>query len=327
MNDITMNFERYLKDVLALSTKCVPWNDTASLPFYMRELYNFSSVILMKKPFLLMIAKSKQEQTPATVKKHLMQLSEKWKNDAIYVRSSISSYNRQRLIEYKIPFVIPGTQMYFPMLGIDLREHFKKFQEERPIFSPATQAVILYVLYNKLNIAVTPTDMSKNLGYSPMTMTRAYEEMNSAGVGEQEVRGKKRFLSFPVTGKALWEKVLPYLKTPLKMREYIFAFQGKDLEVYAGFSALARYSTLVEPKNPTYAIGNNEWKLLEQQRKVVQLPWRVEGAIEIELWSYRPSLFANHNTADRLSLYLSLKDTKDERVEEALEKMMEGMEW
>jgi len=50
------------------------------------------------------------------------------------------------------------------------------------------------------------------------------------------------------------------------------------------------------------------------------------GTLEIEVWSYAPILFAKDKLVDRLSLYLSLKESKDERVEAALEEMMKGQQ-
>jgi Tfp pilus assembly protein PilO len=48
---------------------------------------------------------------------------------------------------------------------------------------------------------------------------------------------------------------------------------------------------------------------------------------EIQVWSYDPKLFAVAGVVDRLSLFLSLRDEKDERVEAALEQMMKEMPW
>ncbi|EFB40206.1 MULTISPECIES: hypothetical protein [Parachlamydia] len=45
--------------------------------------------------------------------------------------------------------------------------------------------------------------------------------------------------------------------------------------------------------------------------------------IELEVWNYDPELFAKDGIVDPFSLYLSLQESKDERVEGALEEMME----
>ncbi|MCK7468892.1 MAG: hypothetical protein MZU91_12730 [Desulfosudis oleivorans] len=44
----------------------------------------------------------------------------------VYVTRTLASYERKRLIEQKVPFLVPGNQLYLPDLGIDLREYFRK---------------------------------------------------------------------------------------------------------------------------------------------------------------------------------------------------------
>jgi len=46
----------------------------------------------------------------------------KQKDDVVYVRTRMTAFNRKRLIEQKVPFIVPGNQMYLPTLAIDLRE-------------------------------------------------------------------------------------------------------------------------------------------------------------------------------------------------------------
>ena len=50
-------------------------------------------------------------------------------------------------------------------------------------------------------------------------------------------------------------------------------------------------------------------------------------AIEVEIWTYNPKLLAKGDVVDRFSLFLSLRDSKNERVEQALEQLMEAAEW
>ena len=44
----------------------------------------------------------------------------------VYVTGALASYERKRLIEQKVPFMVPGNQLYLPDLGIDLREYFRQ---------------------------------------------------------------------------------------------------------------------------------------------------------------------------------------------------------
>ena len=38
----------------------------------------------------------------------------------------MASYERKRLIEQKVPSIVPGNQLYLPDLGLDLREYFRR---------------------------------------------------------------------------------------------------------------------------------------------------------------------------------------------------------
>lgn len=96
---------------------------------------------------ILVAEKRSEEQTPAIIRKHLNLLQQKSGFEPIYFRESISAYNRKRLIENKISFIVPGNQMYLPFLGIDLREYIKKLRSpESKIMSPSSQVVLLYSL-------------------------------------------------------------------------------------------------------------------------------------------------------------------------------------
>ena len=49
--------------------------------------------------------------------------------------------------------------------------------------------------------------------------------------------------------------------------------------------------------------------------------------VELELWNYDPNLFSYWDHVDPLSLYASLKEETDERLEAALEELLRGEPW
>ncbi len=60
---------------------------------------------------------------------------------------------------------------------------------------------------------------------------------------------------------------------------------------------------------------------------VIQMPGAHPDAGQWEIWSYPPTL--NHDTEeiDLLSHYLSLRDSKDERGQMALDELLHGTQW
>ncbi len=325
--NLIKKFEHYIKETLDISTGAELWENSGIFAFYLRERYCFYKVVLLNSPCLIMASKNEQEETPGVIRKHMDQVHNKWGKDVIFLHPLISSYNRKRLIQQKVPFVIPGYQMYLPLLGIDFREHFKRLQEVRDVFSPAAQALMMSILYRKEQFSFMPAKMAKELGYSPMTMTRAFDEFKQKNLGEHGFHGKGRFLDFQVKGKVLWEKAMQYMKTPVVKRYYIFPSQKKDYGVYAGLDALSRYTNLLEPQNPVFAVSGMEWKKIHSGGKTEVLPKPEPGAIEIEEWSYDPKMFTDNKIADRLSVYASIEDSHDERIKSALQEMLEGVEW
>lgn len=319
--------DRYLHDTLGVAMKAMPWNGAGHLSPVLRERYQFAKAELLGMPVLLMIDTGAEEQAPLAVRKHMEMLKTKQEAELVYVRGQVTTYNRKRLIEQKVPFIVPGNQMYLPMLAIDLREHFRRIRKETPAISPSTQVVVLHALLREPEKELIPAEMAALLGYSAMTMTRAFDELEAANLAEINIRGRERCLKFAGDKRELWEKAQPILRSPVNKRLFIRHAEGVDGFVRAGLAALEHYTMLAAPAHPTYALSREEWKALQKRHKIIEVPAQDPDAVEIELWLYPPKLFAVDGFVDRLSLLLSLKADRDERTEAALEEMMEKFEW
>ena len=319
--------ERYLHDALGIAVTTKPWSGGEHLPHFLKELYSFAQMDLLGMRALLVIDANLAEQAPAAVRKHIDLLRTKQDKEVIYVRTQVAAYNRKRLIEHKVPFIVPGNQMHLPMLGIDLREHFRRLRSELPTFSPATQVVVIHALLRGVEEAFIPGEMAQRLGYSAMTMTRVFDELEATNLGEVTLRGRERCLRFIGRRQEIWTKAQPYLRSPVTNRLFIRRNRGSEDGIRAGLTALAHYSMLAPPAYSTYALSREDWKLLRQRHKVIRVAAQDPDANEIEVWRYPPALFAERDVVDPLSLYLSLKGTSDERIEASLDEMMRKLGW
>ena len=334
MGELLNDFTKYLCEVLAMNVEPEPWEGEAVLPLYLREQYQFHQA----KPaggvrsFLLCIDRA--EQTPALIEKNFMQLSTKTQDALVYVRQSITSYDRKRLIERKIPFVIPGSQMYLPFVGIDLRERYTDNRNRSEIaFSPAAQYLVLYLLDNPAPMEINQSNATRLLGYQNMTMVRAFREIESTGIGSTEKVGKEKYLRILDTRRNVWERIEPQLQNPVMRRVYV---RGLDQQVIselelaiAGESALARVSMLNEPRVPVWAIQSKTWQSQKGGllRKLQEIPYAEVGSAEFELWRYPVQMPGQKETVDPLSLYLSLRERTDERLQDAISKLLEKTLW
>lgn len=160
-----------------------------------------------------------------------------------------------------------------------------------------------------------------------MTIKRAFDEIAQAQIGTVRMRGRERELRFETSGRELWDAALPFLRSPVRRQVTVKFPPTQVAGLEAGLTALSRYSMISGPSPSTLAISAEAWKAAKANNTVREITDADENAHQLEIWRYGPTLLAQENTVDRLSLFLSLRDTKDERIEAALDEMMESVQW
>jgi DNA-binding MarR family transcriptional regulator len=262
--------------------------------------------------------------------KHAYWLREKTGLRCFFIVESVTSYERKRLIENRIPFLAPGQQLYLPDLGLDLREQFRTPRREHLKISPAAQLVVLACLLRRMDpeSEFTGAGLAERFGYTKMTMTRALDELRQLELVECE--GERRFARhrFLITGRELWEKARPVLRSPVKKRVYVDEwFAGCDFK--AGESALSDLTMLGFWQRDTWAITSAEWKKIQKEPGLHIIPdvTKDMAHAEFEIWHYDPRLLAEKPLVDRLSLALSLESINDDRVQIAIDELLGGVPW
>lgn len=322
------DLKQYLKETLRLLLNLKPWKGKATLPIFLHNFYDFYTATFLGRSYFLAVARESEIPTPAVIRKHMDQIQAKTGMPAIFVSRGVASYNRKRLVSHRVQFVIPKQQIYLPNLGIDWLDRCPKCQNYRAIskLSPSTQAVMIYIFHQRDEAKFIPLELAKALDYTPMTMTRALNELESANLGKSVRKGKERW--FSVQRDELWSKAKPFMQNPVKKRMWIKGGKKiKRIGVLAGLSALGGQTMLSSPAHPVYAISSHDWNELKLKEIFQEVPIDEEADIELEIWNYDPKLFAKNGMVDGFSLYLSLKEVQDERVEDALDKLMRKIKW
>ena len=245
----------------------------------------------------------------------------------VFVTPALSPHNRARLIRHRVPFVVPGNQLYIPDLAIDLREHFRARRRRRVgILSPAAQAVLFHRLLRLDETATTPSLIASPLHYSAMSIGRAFDELVDTGLAQTERHGKERHLRFKAEGRPLFDAARDLLRSPVRAEKFILHVRDFSALKRAGESALAELTDLSPPPLDTFAIAASDWKetadtcgLFETDRD------NADGIVET--WAYDPAGLSGAHVVDRLSLYAQFRDHRDERVSMAAERLLENMAW
>jgi hypothetical protein len=327
MNNLIKSFTDYLYDVLGVKVKPEEWDGYRYMPVFLQNMYQYFVVQILNEKCLLLVNYEKSV-TPATLRKHYELIRRKWSGPVVVVREYIRSNDRQRMIvDYKLPFVVPGNQLYLPDIGLDIREHFRRVRKEGQQFSPSTQLLVLHVLLTRNYAPLTSTELLNVLPYTPMTIKRAFDEIALAKVGTLRARGRERELRFEVSGLKLWDAALPFLRSPVQKRVATVFEPSVMPTLKAGLTALSTYSMILASSPSTLAISPEAWKTAKVNVDIYDVDYEDDNAYNLEIWRYDPFVLSSTNAVDRLSLFLSLRDTNDERIEAALDEMMEGVEW
>lgn len=258
------------------------------------------------------------------------------KQQAIYVESmqsniafefeEISKTQRDALIKHRIPFVAFPGQVYLPFLGVMLSDQFRKINKVRvEKMMPVTQMLFIYLLRQNTDYTLKSV-AADALGLTRTSMTRASEQLLAMGLIDQEKVGKEFRMRIKYGQQGMWEKARPYLINPVQKRIVVRERDVKGNYLVAGESALSEYSMLNAPKVKTVALYKGSIKTEELEE--IDARWEeTENLLQLELWKYDPFIFADGDKVDRISLACSLADCEDERVEMAVEEMLEGNKW
>jgi hypothetical protein len=320
----------YVEEVLGIQLRPKKLEFKGKLHYYLQDAFDLYDVRVLERPMLLALQKARHEATLARIKHLLSRVADVLDKPVIYVPRRLASFERRWLIEQKVPFIVPGNQLYLPDVGIDLREHFRKGvpQESARVLSPATQAVLINALMSKRGVEPwRPTEPGAALGYTAMTLSRAVRELTASGIATLEVKGKEHWLRMSHPPAETWEVAKPRLRSPVKQTLWIrptAKWSGKGAPL-AGHSALARYTKLADPEWRVHALTPPDWQ--EVAKKADQIPGPIPEAMQLQIWQYAPALRTSAKVVDPLSLTLSLQDDQDERVQLALEELKEEFPW
>ncbi len=325
---------RYFDEIGARVT--VPKPDAEgpkSLPVFLSQLYEVHRADLFDRQYSLLLCRGQDRPTPAEIEKHLKVARAALGGNVAFVFLALPAFDRKRLIQRRIPFVVPGRQAYLPAAVIDLRENPKGGQrlpaEPKERLAAPSQVLLLYHLQAKEDSNGWPLSQWVDvLGYSRSTLTRVYKELAATALCRTVASGRHVALVFPQERRALWESALPYLASPVRTRSWA-RIQDTGLQLHeAGMTALTRLTMIGRGREQVHAMSSAAFAAASEDRRLVQTDFPEEGAVRIERWKYAPGLLSRDSPmVDRLSLYLSLQDDPDERTQAALTDLLEHMRW
>lgn len=323
-------FVEHLHQVLGVGIDCVPWTGQSALPLLFRKRFTCWAGPLLGQAVLFAVDTDTSDTTPAQIATQLGVLRQRFNGPVVYVCAQTSALHRLRLIQQRVPFIVPGKQVYLPPLGIDLREHFARQVRLQDHLSPGAQALLLAILLDRMPDQADewlPTRLARRFGYGAMTMVRAFDELEVAALVRTATTGRRRVLTLNGNRRELWEQAQPRMRTPV-LRTHLIAQPAQVLKgPVAGLTALAQQTMLADPGPRTVAMSQEQWQLATAAADFNEALAGDPQAVQVQVWAYDPALFGRDGRVDPLSLILSLRHDEDDRTRIACTELLEKLPW
>jgi len=311
---------KYVADTLGIEVNIESWGNTAGLPYYLIDRYDFKKADFDGVPCLLMKPKGEPE-TLTAIKKHIANVRKAEPLPVALELGSMTARRRKSLIEARIPFIAPGCQIYLPFMGIALSERYKSVTPPSKILMPSAQLLLFYYLYqDKPELYAGETaDM---FGISAMQVSRAIKQLTTLGLVSARKDGVRTVISCSERRFDLFERSKPHLIDPVRKRIFVEYKDLPDGLPLSGYSALSELTMLGGSALETFAFFGKAGELTGTGTLVDN-----SAQAEVELWRYDPALLSkNPGVVDTLSLVTSIDPGDDERAEQAVDELLETVQ-
>ena len=292
-----------------------------TLPISFEKRYQYAKMKFHKESFLLI--KEKRRGSLNSFVTQARTMGRKASMDVILVFSKLSDNEKKQLLQARVPFVDFKGNLFFPPLGLALNanDDVEVFKE----LTPSEQLTWIAFLLTKGQKVVDVDLLSQITGLPNSTIYRCLRTFKTLNW----LNKPNKLYAYTASKKELFLKSESFLFNPIKKRLLLSDFDLNKIQsdsrlLYGGTYALSYLTFLAESdENSSYVISQRQFNKLS-------LPLSqhiLEGKI-LEIWRYSPfvSEFWNDfkETQDRqfvdpISLYLTLKDDDDPRVEEEIE--------
>lgn len=287
-----------------------------SMPNFIYARYRIQKVTLDGKAALFVYPKMELDSVNV-IKKHIERIERAENAPAVLILDYLTYRQKEYLLRARIPFVVEGRQIYLPFMAVYLQERGNGEKQIVTTMLPSAQLLLLYFIYHGCGELLTG-DVSRKLGFTSTSISRASRQLEDMGLIQTEKRGVQKIIYSDKTPEELFNAAKSSMNNPVKRTIYIPKAKIKEKLLLSGFSALSEYSMMNTPMIECLAAESiAAWEKDSSGRLQ-----NSDDQCAVEFWRYNPRKLSDGDCVDKLSLALALSENRDERVEEAVEKML-----
>jgi len=291
--------------------------DFEHFPNYISTRYQLKAVSLDGINVVFVYPQTELEQIE-TLKKHIERIKRTVILPIVLILKELTFRQKEYLIRERIPFVVEGKQIYLPFMALYLQERCSAEKQPLEEILPSAQMLLLHFIYRGAK-ELSTSQAAKHLELTPTSISRASKQLEEMGLLHTKKNGVQKILFSEDSPKDLFEKSKKVLLNPVKRAVFIPDELVKENLAESGYLALSHYSMLNPPNIKCYASTTiSEWKEVSTHTLHDSI-----NQVQVEMWRYDPRKLSENSVVDKLSLALSLREDADERIEEAVEEMLD----
>ncbi|RLA83128.1 MAG: hypothetical protein DRG78_05315 [Epsilonproteobacteria bacterium] len=289
-----------------------------NLPIYIKSAYDLWNSSIAN--FDILFARVKNNNIGMTIHYNaIKKIEESCLCRAVLVFDYLDSRSINRLISKQIPFIVKNKQIYMPFAFMQLQTDklSLKVLNKSTDLTPDTDIILIGYLNNKLNSQMMIKDIATIINREIRATSIALTILESLEYIRLEKVGRKKIIHF-IPKKNIYEQLKKNGKSPIKYKFYTNSNILNKNSTKSGYSAISRFSRLIDNAIPTIAIDTKKLPKIE----IANIKCEKEDALYlVEIWNREPSIFSIENTINPLYILRLFKDEDDERTKYALEEI------
>lgn len=316
-----MDVVAYLSEQLDESVEIKPFNDLKKLPPFLTSEYKFSECQIHNLDCVLVQAEDRKFSIDK-ITKHLSKLKDFGVERPVMVFKALDSGKRRKLVMNRVPFIVPGKQLYLPFVFINFTEKVDKTPSKMDKFTAAAQIIFIKILLMDQNEIIT-REFAEELGLTVMTVNRVIRQFITMGFVEESGLGTKKKY-FKTNKRICWEAGKNYMISPIGKVVYLKKLNNEINSICSSDSALAAMTMINHNRHTYIALGKHQFDQIDSAIAIKET--EIDDDLEyvrVERWKYNPKLFSKDGNIDVFSLYAIYSEANDPRIEIELEELIE----
>ncbi|HEM3510886.1 TPA: hypothetical protein U1250_000213 [Streptococcus suis] len=293
------------------------------LPIIFQKRYEFSTLTVKNKVFLLV--KEKRPGSLDNFVKQAQAIQKQVDKDVILVFNKLSDEQKKKLLQIGASYIDYQENTFIPQIGFLFSKASEKFEPSNPL-SPTEQMLLIALLLHTPDLIIDLVEISLITRLSIPSLYRYLKAFKARGW----FHNKQKTYQFAKPKQMIFEEVKSLIKDPIRE---VLVISDKDFQQLYNegalkmtyLQALSQFSMLADSENyGSYAISKKRYKRIEKE-----IQQNIFQGHRLEIWNYEPvpfdyiknNWFENGDVilVDPISLYLTLKDVEDPRIEEEVE--------